>query len=101
MERRKFTREFKLEAVRLIRERGVSYTQASADLGVHQSQLRGWVKSFGDDPQHAFPGQGQMKPEPARDRAVQARGHQAQSRTRHPKKSRSGFNRSTQQSLRA
>jgi transposase-like protein len=41
MERRKFTREFKLEAVRLIKERGVSYTQASADLGVHQSQLRG------------------------------------------------------------
>jgi transposase-like protein len=25
MERRKFTREFKLEAVRLIKERGVSY----------------------------------------------------------------------------
>jgi transposase-like protein len=48
MERRKFTREFKLEAVRLIRERGVSYTQASADLGVHQSQLRGWVKSLGE-----------------------------------------------------
>jgi transposase-like protein len=51
------------EAVRLIKERGVSYNQASVDLGVHQSQLRGWVKSFGDDPQHAFPGQGQMKPE--------------------------------------
>ena len=35
MERRKFTREFKLEAVRLIRERGVSYTQAAQDLGMH------------------------------------------------------------------
>jgi hypothetical protein len=34
MERRKFTRKFKLEAVRLIKERGVSYTQASQDLGV-------------------------------------------------------------------
>jgi len=63
MERRKFTREFKLEAVRLIKERGVSYTQAAADLGVHQSQLRGWVKRFAEDPQHAFPGPGQMKPE--------------------------------------
>ena len=63
MERRKFTREFKLEAVRLIKERGVSYTQASTDLGVHQSQLRDWVKKLADDPQHAFPGQGQMKPE--------------------------------------
>jgi transposase len=63
MERRKFTREFKLEAVRLIKERGVSYAQASQDLSVHQSQLRGWVKALADDPQHAFPGPGQMKPE--------------------------------------
>ena len=63
MERRKFTREFKLEAVRLIKERGVSYAQASQDLGVHQSQLRSWVKALADDPRHAFPGQGQMKPE--------------------------------------
>jgi len=61
MERRKFTREFKLEAVRLIKDRGV----ASQDLGVHQSQLRSWVNMFADDPQHAFPGQGQMKPEQA------------------------------------
>jgi len=56
-------REFKLEAVRLIKDRGVSYAQAGQDLGVHQSQLRSWVKAFADDPQHAFPGQGQMKPE--------------------------------------
>src|SRR5437660_7988827 len=63
MERRKFTREFKLEAVRLIKERGVSYAQASHDLGVHQSQLRSWVKALAADPQQAFPGQGQMKPE--------------------------------------
>ena len=32
MERRRFTREFKLEAVRLIKERGVSYAQVSHDL---------------------------------------------------------------------
>ena len=62
MERRKFTREFKLEAVRLIKDRGVSYVQA-AGLGVHVSQLRDWVKKFADDPEHAFPGHGQMKPE--------------------------------------
>ncbi len=34
MQRRKFTREFKLEAVRLIRGRGVSYIQALQDLRV-------------------------------------------------------------------
>jgi transposase len=63
MQRRKFTRDFKLEAVRLIRDRGVSVAQASVDLDVHQSQLRDWVKKFLDDRQHAFPGNGQMKPE--------------------------------------
>ena len=63
MERRKFTREFKLEAVRLIKDRDVSYVRASQDLNVHTSQLRSWVKKFSDDPQDAFPGNGQMKPE--------------------------------------
>ena len=63
MERRKFTREFKLEAVSLIKDRGVSYVQASQDLNVHPSQPRDWVKRFSDDPQQAFPGNGQMKPE--------------------------------------
>src|SRR5436190_6713455 len=57
------TREFKLEAVRLIKDRGVSYVQASQDLNVHTSQLRDWVKKFSDGPQHAFPSHGQMKPE--------------------------------------
>ena len=44
MERRKFTREFKVEAVKLIKERGVGYVQAARDLGVHQSVLRDWVE---------------------------------------------------------
>jgi transposase len=63
MERRKFTRAFKLEAVKLVKDRGVSYAQASKDLGVHPTQLRNWVKAQADDPQHSFPGHGQMKPE--------------------------------------
>ena len=63
MERRKFTREFKLEAVRLIKERGVTVAQASRDLGVHGTVLRSWMRAFADDPQHSFPGHGQMKPE--------------------------------------
>ena len=64
MERRKFTREFKREAVQLITERGVTVAQASRDLGVHGAVLRRWVKEGTADPQQAFPGQGQMKPEP-------------------------------------
>ncbi len=56
-------REFKVEAVKLVRERGVSVAQAGRDLGVHENVLRKWVKEFGSDPVQAFPGHGQMKPE--------------------------------------
>jgi transposase len=63
MERRRFGREFKLEAVKLVRERGVTVAQAARDLDLHENLLRKWVKDFAADPQHAFPGQGQMKSE--------------------------------------
>ncbi|RED25534.1 transposase [Rhodopseudomonas thermotolerans] len=63
MQRRKFSREFKVEAVRLVKERGVSVAQAAVDLDVHENVLRKWVKQFGVDPVQAFPGHGHMKPE--------------------------------------
>ena len=63
MGRRQYGQEFKLEAVRLVRERGVSVAQAARDLDLHPNLLRNWVKAFAADPVHAFPGQGRMKPE--------------------------------------
>ena len=63
MERRRLSREFKLEAVKLVRERGVAAAQAARDLDVHENVLRKWLREFAADPQQAFPGQGQMKPE--------------------------------------
>lgn len=63
MQRRKFSREFKLEAVQLVRERGVSAAQAARDLDVHENVLRKWVKELSADPAHSFPGHGQRKPE--------------------------------------
>jgi len=50
MERKRYAREFKLEAVRLVKERGVSVAQASRDLGVHANVLREWVRAFAADP---------------------------------------------------
>ena len=63
MGRRSYGREFKIESVRLIKERGVSVAQAARDLEVHENVLRKWVKEFASDPLQAFPGHGQMKPE--------------------------------------
>ena len=63
MARRLFSREFKVEAVRLVRERGVSVAQAARDLDLHENMLRRWVKELTRDPAQAFPGQGQLKPD--------------------------------------
>jgi transposase len=63
MQRRKFGREFKIEAVRLIKDRGVSVAQAARDLDVHENVLRKWVRDHSADPAQAFPGHGQIKPE--------------------------------------
>jgi transposase len=63
MQRRIFSREYKLEAVKLVRERGVTVAQAARDLDVHENVLRKWVREYGDDPSQSFPGKGQMKPE--------------------------------------
>ena len=40
MQRRKFSREYKIEAIKLVRERGVSVAQAGRDLGIHENVLR-------------------------------------------------------------
>ena len=50
MQRRKFSREFKLEAVNLVRERGLTVAQAARDLDVHENVLRKWVRELGKDP---------------------------------------------------
>ena len=44
--RRRFGQEFKLEAVQLVKGRGVSVAQAARDLGVHENVLRKWVKQL-------------------------------------------------------
>ncbi len=49
--------------MRLVKDRGVSAAQAAKDLGVHLTVLQRWIKDFSSDPQQAFPGNGQMKPE--------------------------------------
>ena len=62
IERLKFSRERKLEAVRLVSERGVAMAQAALDLGLHVNVLRKWLREQSADPQQAFPAHGQMKP---------------------------------------
>lgn len=62
MQRRRFGREFKLEAVKLVREREVLAAQAARDLDVQKNVLRKWVKEFGSDRVQAFPDHDQQSP---------------------------------------
>jgi transposase len=61
MARRKFSREFKIEAVRLVTERGVAVAQAARDLDIAESVLRRWMRELTATPATAFPGNGQMR----------------------------------------
>jgi len=46
-ERRKFTNEFKLEAVKLVEASGRPLAQIARELGLVESVLSRWVKQFG------------------------------------------------------
>ena len=59
--RKKYTKEFKLEAVRLASEPGVSAREIAADLGISESGLHRWKKALSVDGQQAFPGNGRLK----------------------------------------
>ena len=61
MTRRKFSREFKIEAVRLVTERGVTVAQACRDLELVESVQRRWMREATVAPATAFPGNGQQR----------------------------------------
>jgi transposase len=64
-ERRKFTREFKIEAVRPIIEGQKSLKLVSEELGIRRSVLQRWRDEYQADPEQAFPGSGQLMAEDA------------------------------------
>lgn len=61
--RRSYDKEFKLSAVKMITEGGMSLMQVSRDLGVNENSLHKWKKDYLSDQQNAFPGKGHLKPE--------------------------------------
>ena len=56
-----YSREFKLEAVRLSHESDRTVAEVASELGISKSSLFRWRDELADDPEQAFPGRGQMK----------------------------------------
>jgi transposase len=61
MKRRQYTRDFKLEAVRLSEAEDKSVADVAFDLGLHPNTLYRWRQELGVSGEAAFPGPGQMK----------------------------------------
>jgi transposase len=60
--RRSYTREFKIEAVKLVTEQGYSVAEAARSLGLHETLLRSWKQALQDEGDQAFPGKGNLSP---------------------------------------
>ena len=58
--RHTFTREFKVEAVKLITEKGYSVAEAARSLGLHETLLRSWKQTIQAEGEQAFPGKGNL-----------------------------------------
>lgn len=66
--RRRFSREFKLEAVRQVVGEGRTRREVADELGLNANLLGRWVKQLRGDPEQAFPGNGNLK---ARDKELE------------------------------
>ena len=60
---RKYDLEFKLEAVRMAAEPGVTNRSVERRLGIGQGVLSRWKRELRNDATHALPGKGHLKPE--------------------------------------
>ena len=62
--RKRYAKEFKLDAVSLVLEQGYSRSEAATSLGVRAGLLSRWIREHqSDDDGHAFRGNGKLTPE--------------------------------------
>jgi len=61
--RRKYTDEFKDEAVKLVTEQGYKITEAARNLDIHDSLLRRWIKDRSPEDKKNSPETGKLQAE--------------------------------------
>ena len=61
--RKKYTREFKQDAVQLVIEQGYNHSEAARNLGIDRGMLGRWVKEIQGDECEAFRGNGKLTTE--------------------------------------
>ena len=63
MGRRKYSDEYKLEAVALTEEPGMTKAQVARDLGISANMLARWARELRESGKRAFPGKGKARDE--------------------------------------
>jgi transposase len=62
MARKTYTREFELQALRMLTDQGLSVAEVARRLGVGENCLRHWRQAAREQGDAAFPGQGNPSP---------------------------------------
>jgi len=62
MARKTYTRAFKIQAVRMLNDQGLSVAEVARRLGVGENCLRAWRQAAREQGEAAFPGQGNPSP---------------------------------------
>lgn len=70
MPKRKFDKEFKINAIKLVKQ-GLTITQVSQDLGIGLSTLQRWTREIKLHGLEAFPGSGKLRVEDEQIRQLQ------------------------------
>ena len=61
--RRKYDKEFKVQAVKLLLESGKTADEVADNLGINSGNLTRWKREYREDAENAFRGKGRLKPE--------------------------------------
>lgn len=61
--RRKYSQEYKQEAVNLVQQSQSPVSEIARNLGINPNMLRRWVKEASDPSKRVFPGQGKPRDE--------------------------------------
>jgi len=70
--RKSHSKEFKIEAAKMVVELGSTQAEVARNLGVTSGQVHRWVTDYKADPEHAFPGKGHLSPADERTRQLEA-----------------------------
>ncbi|HAT8853908.1 TPA: transposase [Legionella pneumophila subsp. pneumophila] len=62
-EKKKYTKEFKLDAISLVKEQGYTRIEAAKSLGIDRQLIGRWIKEEEKDGEESFRGQGKLSPE--------------------------------------